>query len=139
MNINNDDDVITSSLLIIDRCKTHHYFNLRHYQYQDYHYICRHHCLLSTVHCLKINYNISSKNILSSFTYSVYIYFTSTPFAPHSLQGRSRRQNNGEDNLNRYLYLLLWPYSAGTENILRGIVQGPSKVPDEIFYQLVLK
>ena len=31
-----------------------------------------------------------------------------------------------------YMYLLPRPYSAGTENILRGIVQGPSKVLDDI-------
>ena len=83
--------------------------------------------------------NNLTRYVLHDSLYSVYIYFTSTLFAPHSLRGRSRRQNNTEDNLYRYLYLLPLPYSAGTENILRGIVQGPSKVPDEIFYQLVLK
>ena len=39
-------------------------------------------------------------------TISVYIYFTSTAFATHSLRRRSRRQNNAKDNLYRYLYLL---------------------------------
>ena len=58
---------------------------------------------------------------------------------PYGGDHEDRRTPNNEDNLFRYLYLLPWPYSAGTENIRRWIVQGPSKVPDETFYQLVLK
>ena len=58
---------------------------------------------------------------------------------PYGGDHDDRRTTNDEDDLYRYLYLLPRPYSAGTDNILRGIVQGPSTVPDETFYQLVLK
>ena len=69
--------------------------------------------------------------------------FILLPFLLHLIpcggEHEDRRTTNDEDNHYRYLYLLSWPYSASTENILRGVVQDPFKVPDEIFYQLILK
>ena len=74
--------------------------------------------------------------------YTVYIFILLPlllRLIPYGGDHEDRRTTNVEDNLYRYMYLLPWPYSAGTDIILRGIVQNPSKVPNEIFYQLVLK